>query len=94
MDRPDGEAARSFEITDHCIGCGLCAEIAPEAFGMNPDETLPHDAAVVRGRPKTSDQRARCREAADLCPADAIVPLDPEPAPSRPGSADSLRRTP
>ena len=27
MDRPDGEAAGSFAITDHCIGCGLCATV-------------------------------------------------------------------
>lgn len=94
MDRPAGETARWFEITDRCIGCGLCAEIAPETFGMNPDETLPHDAAVVRDQPKTSEERDRCREAVQLCPADAIVPLEAEPATSRPGSADLLRRTP
>lgn len=94
MGRPDGDRGSLFEINDQCIGCGLCAEIAPETFGMSSDETLPFDAAVVRGRPETADQRDRCREAAHLCPADAIVPLDADPAPPPPGSADLLRRTP
>ena len=50
---------------DHCIGCGLCTEIAPEVFELNDD-----NIAVVKdpaGAPEKIIQQAISE-----CPVDAI----------------------
>lgn len=47
-----------------CIGCGLCASIAPDIFEMQDDGKA---AAIVE---ETSDDTAQ--EAADSCPTAAI----------------------
>lgn len=47
-----------------CIGCGLCASIAPDVFEMQDDGKA---VAIVE---ETSDDAAQ--EAADSCPTAAI----------------------
>lgn len=50
------------KISDDCIGCGLCASICSEAFGMEGGK------AVVKGI-----KDADCiDEAIESCPVDAI----------------------
>ncbi|MBG0776122.1 MAG: ferredoxin [Desulfovibrionaceae bacterium] len=51
--------------TDACMGCGACAELCPDVFGMNEDE----EKAYVKDEDATAD----CvDEAIDSCPAEAI----------------------
>ncbi|MFZ2258540.1 MAG: ferredoxin [Clostridiaceae bacterium] len=50
---------------DLCIGCGLCASIAPDIFEMNDEGKA---IALVA---ETSDSAAQ--EAADSCPVGAIA---------------------
>lgn len=50
---------------DLCIGCGLCASIAPDVFVMEDDGK----AGVLVA--ETSDSATQ--EAADSCPVGAIV---------------------
>ena len=50
---------------DLCIGCGLCASIAPDIFEMNEEGKA---IALVA---ETSDSAAQ--EAADSCPVGAIA---------------------
>jgi ferredoxin len=48
-----------------CIGCGLCAEIAPHTFELDRD----HIALVLN---PGGDPEERIREAIDDCPVAAI----------------------
>ena len=50
-----------------CTGCGLCPAICPEVFAQNNGV-----ATVIAGIiPKEAE--AACTEAAEACPADAIL---------------------
>jgi len=49
---------------DACIGCGACADICPEVFGIRDDK------AWVIGLDKCDT--CNCQEAADSCPVQAI----------------------
>lgn len=48
-----------------CIGCALCADLAPECFEM--DEEF---KSVPKG--ETASDEAKCREATESCPVKAI----------------------
>jgi ferredoxin len=52
--------------SDLCIGCGLCAEICPEAFEIGDDG----QAHVID--PGACDKSDCCAEARDSCPTEAI----------------------
>ncbi len=53
-----------FEVDeDHCIGCGLCEERAPE--NMEVPATL---IARVTKQPSTAEEEEACNEAAEYCP--------------------------
>lgn len=49
-----------------CVGCGACAEVAPEVFRMNDD-----DKSEVYGE-VTNDNKKEVEEAMDICPVSAI----------------------
>lgn len=57
-------------VVDHdlCIGCELCADTCPEVFEMG-DDGLSH---VIDEDPSEA-LHDRVREAAELCPTDAII---------------------
>jgi len=55
-------------VSEACVGCGLCPQICPEVFEMNAD-----NRAVVIVTTIPSPLQANCREAASICPVDAIV---------------------
>jgi ferredoxin len=50
-----------------CTGCGLCEETAPEVF------ELVDDKAVVKGTEIKKSLIEQVKEAADDCPAEAII---------------------
>jgi ferredoxin len=52
---------------DLCTGCGLCSDSVPEIFKMGDDiaEVLKADVPAA--------QEAAVKEAADDCPAEAII---------------------
>ena len=54
-------------ITEDCISCGQCIEICPEVFEMG------EDSAVVKVATVPKEVEDRTREAAEVCPVDAIV---------------------
>lgn len=56
---------------DLCVGSGFCVEAAPDVFELD-DEGLSHAVNPV------SDDEASLREAAESCPAQAIVLEDDE----------------
>lgn len=56
---------------DACTGCGLCPETCPEVFELD-DEGL----ATVKADPVPADAEDSAREAADVCPVEAITIQD------------------
>ncbi|MFC1480347.1 ferredoxin [Candidatus Omnitrophota bacterium] len=52
---------------DACIGCGLCAQVAPEVYQMEGDK------AVVIGDDIPEDKVEDAKNGADQCPVTAIV---------------------
>ena len=54
---------------DLCIGCGLCADIAPAVFELGDDD-LSH--VVSAPDPNDPDAADAVREAAESCPTSAI----------------------
>lgn len=54
--------------TDKCIGCGMCAAVAPDLFSIDSGiVTLKKDPATY-----TEDDKKFAREAAAACPNDVI----------------------
>ena len=53
---------------DLCTGCELCVDTCPEVFEMNDD-----DLAVVKVDVVPADAEESAQEAADDCPAEAII---------------------
>lgn len=49
---------------DDCIGCGVCAELCPEAFVLDEDEG---EARII-----SQKACAEVKEAVDSCPVSAI----------------------
>lgn len=66
---------------ERCVGSGMCVFTAGEVFGQGED-----DGKVIVLRPEPpAGTRDSVREAADLCPAAAIVLSDPGAPASREG---------
>lgn len=61
-----------YYVTKACIGCNLCAEIAPENFAENVDENLCFGNCYVSKQPAGKAEEALCMEVMDICPACAI----------------------
>ena len=53
---------------EKCIGCSSCEAVAPEIFEMQDGK------AQVKKQPATEKENAKTKEAADICPVDAITP--------------------
>ena len=51
---------------DICVGCGLCVDTCPTVFAMDGD------VAKVLTDKVPDDTEMECKDAADLCPVDAI----------------------
>jgi len=51
---------------DACIGCGLCAQVAPEVYEMQGDK------AVVLGSEIAEDKLEDAKSGAEQCPVNAI----------------------
>ncbi len=52
---------------DLCVGCGLCADIAPDIFIIKGDK------AVVKGNSVPEEAQDSCRQAKQDCPVEAIA---------------------
>lgn len=56
-----------FAVSDECIACGACYNIAPDFFSKNDQ-----DYAFVENQPKTVEEVEECRMRVLKCPVDAI----------------------
>lgn len=54
-------------VTEDCIACGLCVDTCPEVFEMGDQ----YAEVIVDEVPEDAEET--CRQAADECPAEAIL---------------------
>ncbi len=64
---------KKFKVTDECIACGACVEIALNNFSIG-DSGL----AYVKKQPEDEQELRLVEEAAQACPVGAIVEIDQE----------------
>ncbi|MBI4212256.1 MAG: ferredoxin [Deltaproteobacteria bacterium] len=57
-----------FYVDSQCIDCNLCRDTAPGNFVHN--ETGGY--SFVKKQPTTEEEAARCKEAMEACPVEAI----------------------
>ena len=63
------EISGKYDVSDACIGCAICSEIAPENFRFDHEEGCEY----VCKQPASEKERQLCVEAMDICPVNAIV---------------------
>lgn len=57
-----------YYVDIRCIGCNVCAEIAPDNFRSDLEEGYEY----VCKQPSTIVEEALCLEAMEICPVNAI----------------------
>ena len=57
-----------YYVDNQCIDCDLCRETAPDNFKRNEDGGY----SFVYKQPETPEEEARCKEAKEGCPVEAI----------------------
>ena len=57
-----------YYVDNACIDCDLCRETAPDNFKRNDDGGF----SFVYKQPESSEEEARCKEAKEGCPVEAI----------------------
>jgi len=57
-----------YYVDNQCIDCDLCRETAPDNFKRNDDGGY----SFVYKQPENPDEEARCKEAKEGCPVEAI----------------------
>jgi ferredoxin len=57
-----------YYVDNQCIDCDLCRETAPDNFKRNDDGGY----SFVYKQPESPDEEARCKEAKEGCPVEAI----------------------
>ena len=61
-----------YYVDQHCIGCMLCSEIAPDNFRPSSDVDCEVAYLFVYKQPSTEQEDDLCSESMDVCPVDAI----------------------
>jgi ferredoxin len=67
-DRYEDNVEGKFYVDDQCIDCDLCRETAPDNFTRNDDGGF----SYVFKQPENEEETARCVEAMEGCPVEAI----------------------
>ncbi len=62
-----------FAVINKCIGYDLCVAIAPANFAANTDAAIEYGYCYVIKQPDNPQEQSLCMEAANICPADAII---------------------
>ena len=57
-----------YYVDNQCIDCDLCRETAPDNFKRNDDGGY----SMVHKQPASPEEEARCKEAKEGCPVEAI----------------------
>ena len=67
-DRVTENALGKYYVDVQCIDCDVCRVTAPASFQRNEDRGY----SYVFRQPESPDEDARCQEAMDSCPVEAI----------------------
>ena len=67
-DRLPENAPGPFYVTDQCVDCGMCPELAPTVFRLHHETSY----SIVFRQPETEAERQAAHEAMQSCPTDAI----------------------
>lgn len=54
---------------DMCIGCGMCANVAPSVFKVNDDNV----STIIKPVNLTEEEIEQVHQAQDFCPAQGII---------------------
>lgn len=76
MESIETNVTGGYRVDDQCIGCFICAAIAPKNFKTNHEEGRDY----VSKQPQSQEEERLCAEAMDVCPVSAIGNGDEEPA--------------
>ena len=57
-----------YYVDERCIGCFICAEIAPRNFRADQEQGYDY----VYKQPQSQREQRLCAEAMDICPVNAI----------------------
>lgn len=60
-----------YKVTDECISCRACVEVAGNNFEMNDE-----DKAFVKIQPDNKKDEELCESALEVCPVSAIIHID------------------
>jgi NitT/TauT family transport system substrate-binding protein len=58
---------KRYNISEECIGCRACVEVASNNFVMNDT-----NKACIKKQPENDSEKSQCKEALDICPVNAI----------------------
>ena len=58
---------KKYKVAEECIGCRACVEVAGDNFEINDN-----NIAYLKMQPGNEDEEAKCEEAMDICPVEAI----------------------
>jgi ferredoxin len=61
-------AAGPYYVDEACIDCDVCRETAPLNFKRNEERGY----SYIRKQPETAEEEAKCLEALEGCPVEAI----------------------
>ena len=67
-DKVPGQTPGRYYVDSQCIDCDLCRETAPNNFKRNDDGGY----SFVYKQPANAEEEARCKEAKEGCPVEAI----------------------
>ena len=67
-DRYPDNAPGAFYVDDQCIDCDACRVTAPDNYRRNDEQGY----SYVYRQPDSDEQKAKCQEAMDGCPVEAI----------------------
>ena len=59
---------KKFIVTEECIGCRACVEVAENNFKINDN-----NHAFLKKQPENKNEEEKCKEAANICPVEAII---------------------
>ncbi len=62
-----GEAVKKYKVSEECIACRACVEVAGDNFEINENRI-----AFLKKQPENEQEESRSQEAMEICPVEAI----------------------
>ncbi len=62
---------KKYTVSEECIGCRACVEVAEENFDINEN-----NVAFLKKQPENEKEEELCEEALNVCPVNAISQID------------------